>query len=354
MNKKIWSVVLLSVLALSSCKQSPQPAQETDSASTASEQSSQPVAAPPPDAQVPVANTQTVSKFDINSLPETTADLGDFPYFKLPEWVDANSSYGGDKNTDTGKLEVYTGDNFYPVEGKVFVKSYNMQDPNSKARADWDEYKFTKSFSKFFESLGARKIWEGKVPDEAKKALNALNGSDDYYYKFGHSQQENQILYGLKYKGKPAFFSIATTSAYGSIAVAESDDFVQTITMLKSDQIQKDLIEKGKAVLHINFDIDKATLKPDGNEAVAEISKVLKADTALKLDVNGYTDNTGADAHNLQLSKDRAAAVVSELVKSGIDAARLSSNGFGSQNPIADNSTEDGKAQNRRVELVKK
>lgn len=123
--------------------------------------------------------------------------------------------------------------------------------------------------------------------------------------------------------------------------------------MLKSDQIQKELDEKGKAVLYINFDIDKSTLKPDGNEAVAEIEKVLKENASLKIAINGYTDNTGNEDHNQQLSSDRANTVMQKLVAAGVDKVRLSSKGYGSQNPIADNTTEEGKAKNRRVELVK-
>ncbi|WP_236855071.1 OmpA family protein [Chryseobacterium sp. MEBOG06] len=95
-------------------------------------------------------------------------------------------------------------------------------------------------------------------------------------------------------------------------------------------------------------------MKTDGKTAVDEITKVLKNDNSLKLAINGYTDNSGNDAHNIQLSKDRAAAVLNAITTSGIDKSRLSAEGFGSKSPIADNGSEEGKAQNRRVELVKK
>lgn len=158
----------------------------------------------------------------------------------------------------------------------------------------------------------------------------------------------------MRQNGKTIFFVIASNSSYGSINVAESAEFVQTIGIIKSDAIQKDLSEKGKSVLHINFDTDKSTLKPDGNSAVAEIAKVLNADKTLKLQINGYTDNSGDAAHNLQLSKDRANTVFAELVKAGIDKSRLSADGFGANSPISSNDSEDGKAHNRRVELLKK
>ena len=162
------------------------------------------------------------------------------------------------------------------------------------------------------------------------------------------------MVYALINNGKPVFFSIATNSSYGSIAVAEGEAFKQTITLLKSDEIKKELDDKGKVVLHINFDTDKATLQPDGKTAVAEIAKVLQSDATLKLDINGYTDNTGNYSHNLQLSIDRANTVLNSLVSAGIAKNRLNANGFGSQNPLVGNDSEEGKTQNRRVELVKK
>lgn len=92
----------------------------------------------------PVIKTEKSGGFDITSVPTSDKDLGQFPYFTIPEWLSDKSSYGGDRNTDTGKLEVFTGKDFYPVEGKVFVKSYNMHDPNDAGRSVWDEYKFVK------------------------------------------------------------------------------------------------------------------------------------------------------------------------------------------------------------------
>ncbi len=296
----------------------------------------------------------TTAGFDESTIPNATADMGEFPYFTIPEWVNDKSSYGGDRNTDFGKLEVYTGNGFQKVEGPVFSKSYTMSDPKDPGRGTWDEYKFTQAFSKHFESLGAKKIWEGKIPEEAKKALNMANNRDDYFYTFGTPQQENIVVYAVKNNGKPTYFVISTNSSYGAINVGESGELKQDIGIIKSDQIQKDLTEKGKSVLHINFDTDKATLKPDGQNAVSEIAKALNADSNLKIDINGYTDNTGNEPHNVQLSKDRAAAVLNALVSSGIAKNRMSSNGFGSKNPIADNTSEAGKAENRRVELVKK
>jgi outer membrane protein OmpA-like peptidoglycan-associated protein len=80
----------------------------------------------------------------------------------------------------------------------------------------------------------------------------------------------------------------------------------------------------------------------------------MKKAPELKISVEGHTDSVGTPEKNKILSTDRAKAVVSAITKEGIDAQRLSSAGFGQDKPIGDNSTEEGKAKNRRVELVKK
>ncbi len=112
----------------------------------------------------------------------------------------------------------------------------------------------------------------------------------------------------------------------------------------------------GKYVTHgIYFDTDSDILKPESAPVIKEISTALYKDPSLKLEIDGFTDSTGDAAHNLDLSKRRAAAVESVLVSQfGIDQIRLTSNGYGAGNPIASNDTSDGRAQNRRVEFVKK
>lgn len=106
-------------------------------------------------------------------------------------------------------------------------------------------------------------------------------------------------------------------------------------------------------MLYINFDFNKATIRPDGKPIVAQVLKLMKDNPDLKLAIHGYTDNIGSQSYNLALSQQRAAAVVDVLVGSGISRSGLSSDGFGSGQPIADNRTEKGRAKNRRVELVK-
>ena len=112
--------------------------------------------------------------------------------------------------------------------------------------------------------------------------------------------------------------------------------------------------ETGKAAVYgIYFDTGKAEIKPESEAALAEIAKLLKADPKLKLYVVGHTDNVGLFGSNIKLSDDRAAAVVKALVgKYGIVSSRLTPFGDGPTAPVASNKSEEGRAKNRRVELV--
>jgi OmpA-OmpF porin, OOP family len=108
------------------------------------------------------------------------------------------------------------------------------------------------------------------------------------------------------------------------------------------------------AVYGINFDTGKATIKAESAQAIGEIAKLLKADASLKLGVVGHTDSAGAVDGNIKLSQERAEAVLQTLVRDhGIAAARLKAFGCGQFAPVASNDTEEGRAKNRRVELVK-
>ncbi len=109
------------------------------------------------------------------------------------------------------------------------------------------------------------------------------------------------------------------------------------------------------AVYGIYFDTDKAEIKPESEPALAEMAKLLKGNPSLNVFIVGHTDNTGTFEHNMKLSMDRATSVVNALVaKHGIAAARLKPYGVASLAPVASNKSEDGRAKNRRVELVEK
>jgi outer membrane protein OmpA-like peptidoglycan-associated protein len=99
------------------------------------------------------------------------------------------------------------------------------------------------------------------------------------------------------------------------------------------------------------FDTGAATLQPASQEQLGNVASILKAYPKVKATIGGYTDNTGDPAANQQLSQQRADNVMAELVRLGVDPSRMTAKGYGADHPIADNSTEEGRQQNRRISL---
>jgi outer membrane protein OmpA-like peptidoglycan-associated protein len=99
------------------------------------------------------------------------------------------------------------------------------------------------------------------------------------------------------------------------------------------------LDKEGHVALYINFDFNKAALKPDAQPIIAQVVALLKANPDLKLSIDGNTDSIGTHDYNVKLSQDRAAAVVEALKAQGIDGAHLASTGFGPDKPIASNTS---------------
>jgi outer membrane protein OmpA-like peptidoglycan-associated protein len=114
------------------------------------------------------------------------------------------------------------------------------------------------------------------------------------------------------------------------------------------------MMSDGKFITYgITFDIGKSTIKPESMGEINRIAKLMTDNPDLKFSVEGHTDNTGSAATNQTLSDARSKAVVDKLVEMGIAKDRLTSAGKGQNSPIADNSTDEGRAKNRRVEFVK-
>jgi len=143
------------------------------------------------------------------------------------------------------------------------------------------------------------------------------------------------------------------TGKYG-LTIVEREAMKQEI-VANAETFKNDLRSTGHvAVYGIFFDTNKADIKADSAQAIAEIAKLLQADPGLKVHVVGHTDSTGLLDANLRLSQERAEAVLQALIRThGIVAARLHAFGAGPFAPVASNDTEDGRAKNRRVELVK-
>jgi outer membrane protein OmpA-like peptidoglycan-associated protein len=182
-------------------------------------------------------------------------------------------------------------------------------------------------------------------------AAKTAGGKLVYQYEDGGSQ--SAIIKITKGKAEIWAKVYAWNNGTYTLNVIEKQAMEQVV-VADASSLASSLNETGKvSVYGILFDTDKATIKPESKPALDEIAKMIKANSNMKLYVVGHTDNTGAFDHNVKLSKDRADSVVKELTgKYSISASLLKAFGAGPTAPVASNEKEEGRAQNRRVELV--
>lgn len=138
------------------------------------------------------------------------------------------------------------------------------------------------------------------------------------------------------------------------LEIVEPKAMDKRMVMVSAEEIGGNLATQGKAIFYgIQFDFDKADIKPESESQLAEMAKFMKANAQLRAFIIGHTDNKGALDYNVSLSNRRADAVVKALAaRHGVDAKRMTARGLGPLSPVATNRTEDGQAKNRRVELV--
>ncbi|MBC7554445.1 MAG: OmpA family protein [Taibaiella sp.] len=113
------------------------------------------------------------------------------------------------------------------------------------------------------------------------------------------------------------------------------------------------LNREGKIALYINFETSKAEINAESAGIISQIAEMMNEDKQLKISVEGHTDNAGQPKTNQALSESRAKAVAQGIISKGVPVGRVTSKGWGATKPLADNNTEDAKARNRRVEIVK-
>ena len=168
------------------------------------------------------------------------------------------------------------------------------------------------------------------------------------------SADENVAVFKITKIGSEVWVKVETGGDGGNdfyyLTVLEIEAMKQEIT---SNDILTALNTDGHIALYINFGSGKTDIKPESQKIIDQIVEMLTSNPALKISIEGHTDNVGNSQSNQTLSENRAKAVMNAIVSKGIDKSRLSSKGWGQTRPTADNNTEDGKAKNRRVEIVK-
>jgi OmpA-OmpF porin, OOP family len=326
-------VALIIGLTVGGCAKKEEPSGGQIAANAAPESTS------PEPSPVVVASTPT-SGFDINKVPVVNPQLGKFPYFGLIEGYRRGKF--DNKDVDFDRYEFFDGAKIVPVEGRLTTMSAEGQGASA--------FQVFKTYESLVTGLGGVKVFEGKGEDMAKLEFSDMRHRSPVYgtdqmgvYMLRTPQSEIWVeAYVNPNQGGPYYLTVVEKKALEVKA-----------SLLPAEEMKKELDTKGHVALYINFDFDKADIKPESQPIVDEIVKLLKNNPNLNLTVEGHTDNIGTPSYNKQLSEARAKSVVGALTAQGIEAQRLKAVGYGQDKPIADNSTDEGRAKNRRVELVK-
>jgi OmpA-OmpF porin, OOP family len=259
------------------------------------------------------------------------------------------------------------GEGFKTVEGKSFLIYYTLPQGRStlEVMRNYEEALKAKGFSIAFTCATDKGTCFTSGQDEGATYLGQAVGDpnsipkmvDDYVqnwfgkgrYLLGKLDRPEGAVYVALYLGEADRGNVAV------VRVIETKEMeTGKIQFVKASEMEQAIADTGKIALYgIQFDFDKDVVKPESKPTLDEIAKLLQEKPELKLKIVGHTDNKGTPEYNLDLSGRRAANVVVALTGSyGIAVDRLASEGAGLTQPIASNDTEEGRAKNRRVELV--
>jgi outer membrane protein OmpA-like peptidoglycan-associated protein len=227
------------------------------------------------------------------------------------------------KNFDGYQFKIKDGDDerVVTIEGTKYLVGYNLKN-GAVANSDLD------------------------IQTNYRNALAALNA--EILFTDG-----NDTFARLENNGQSIWLHVYSQENGIQVAAIEEKPLQLSIQPPEASALKTALDKEGRIALYVNFDFAKATLKGDAAPVIAQIVKLLKDNPSLKIEIDGHTDNVGGHDYNVKLSQDRAAAVVAAIVAQGIAKERLTSGGFGPDKPVADNANPEGRAKNRRVELVK-
>ncbi|MBZ5591850.1 MAG: OmpA family protein [Acidobacteriia bacterium] len=256
------------------------------------------------------------------------------------------------------------------LKAEGLVSRYTYLAPSGRSATE-----LLRNYKLEFQRLGLTTLYEKGVADRGwfGPTLNEISDQDQIGQILAYNEAQERLLVGRSKDPKPTYYYVFVTvykdgviperlngmvqkdRAIAQLVVIAPEHMEEKMTFVNADEMSHSLSDAGKVALYgIYFDTDKDSIRGDSQPTLQEIAKLMTANLQLKLHIVGHTDNQGKPDYNLELSRRRAANVVRELTsKFGVAAGRLDSFGCGLYAPVASNESEEGRAKNRRVELVK-
>jgi len=307
--------------------------------------------------------------FSMNIFAQRTSDIeGSKDYPLVSRFEGSIIEYYKETKWDSYKLPVYEDNITEPnykkpieLEGKIIRIQYSVSSDNNPAYV-------MKNFEKAFKSNNYKILLEGRPGNGIEEGPAGFNG-DFYGSQKGLNLNKFRYAYEPTGDGDKAIIIAKTNSNGKAIYIVEVIGGFANTTLITQDIIEVEEAETGKvttvainkaitsnghiAIYDIHFDTGKSEIKSESKKALQNIAKYLNAHSDKKYIIVGHTDNVGDFEANLKLSKERADAVKNELVsKYSVKAEQLIAYGDGQTAPVTTNATKEGRAKNRRVEIV--
>jgi OOP family OmpA-OmpF porin len=358
MNLRSLPVLMLALgVALSACSRSaePQPAAQDATATPATTDAgalAAPASTAAAPADAPIDAASTITAFDPANVPEATVALPPFPFFQPPSGL-ASVLDAKDRNVAFDREHMIAGDKVIALEGKAYRDQFALTDP---AQREYSALEFQRNYADAIAALGGVEASRVQYTDAVDAAFGGREAVDKHYHGACAGIDCENHTYVIRKDGAEYWIQVSTGAVplQGYVTVLERKAMQGKLAYLDANALKKTLDAEGHVALYIEFDTDRASLRPEALPALDEVARLLASDESMRLKVEGHTDATGAPEHNRELSKQRAETVVSTLVAKGVAPARLSASGFGSDQPLVKETDEASRAKNRRVELVKK
>jgi OmpA-OmpF porin, OOP family len=267
--------------------------------------------------------------FGLFSMAMAESEFKDTAYFTgMPNYKIADAA-----DQEFADYRFFNGKNCTTVEGKKQHRAYTLKEDAKQS----SELQISRNYANAVKNMGGTIVFEGEC------------SGADCAENCGYRMMVGKVIKG----GNELWVEVVPFNGGGDyyLTVIAKEAMKQDVT---ASTMLEALKREGHVALYINFDTGKSIMKPESKPIIEQIVEMMKSDSGLKISVEGHTDNVGNPKLNKTLSDERAKAVVAAIVAQGIDAKRLSALGHGQDKPVADNKTEEGRAKNRRVELVKK
>ena len=296
-------------------------------------------------------NKAAPTGFDIKSLPLSKADLGTFPYVKtLPNFTARDSV-----TIEQNRTYFYDGKTYLPVDGQVSSQKLNVRDSNQKIPS---EFQIIQAFDQLVATLGGKKVFEGKLPDELVKKITTHDLVElGARHQVAPSAFYGVVEYVIKTPEKEVWLQVVPSSIgshFYTLLVVEKQSQLLSTNINKANGVLSELEQKAKAITYLDFVPDKTELLTQSSDELLALVGVFQTHPDWKLRVDIHSAPVGKPAYILDLTQKRAIALKDTLVSLGVKPTNIETTGLGDTKPLVSNENEADRRTNTRIEVFKR